>query len=54
MFRGIMPPSGLSKPSKKLARSRHQAKLDLHFDLEKGGDTFFQNGGLLLDYCMRP
>jgi hypothetical protein len=38
MFRRIMAPPGLSKPSKKLARNRHEAKLDL----ENGGSTFFQ------------
>jgi hypothetical protein len=48
-----MVPPELSEPSKKSARSRHQAKLGLLFDLENGGSTFFRNGGLLPDYYMR-
>jgi hypothetical protein len=53
MFRRVMAPPGLSKPSKKLARSRHEAKVDVLLNLENGGSTFFQNGGFLLDYCVR-
>jgi hypothetical protein len=36
MFRRVIALPGLSKPSKKFARIRHQAMLDLLFDMGKG------------------